>query len=165
VTAQTCSFLAQQAKKKVLLTPEEAYTCGLLHDLGEVVLIDNLKDDYVALWTRAHKERTPLFTAEQDALGYTHCDVGARVATRWGLPPAIVHAIAQHHATDDGIELDPVVVLTSRANLLVERLSAGDVKGASAVFSGPFRKRLGIDSETEAAAIAFITNALQTVEI
>jgi putative nucleotidyltransferase with HDIG domain len=165
VTAQTAAYITQRATKRVGITHEEAYSCGLLHDLGEVVLIDNLKEFYIKFWKRSQTENVPLFVMEQHSLGFTHADVGARVATQWGLPQQIVHAIGLHHASDTDVERDPVSVLISRANLLVERIAAGNASGAAGLLTGKIGNLLGITLDAEAATVDFVTNALQTVEI
>jgi len=165
VTAQTCAFLAQRAKKKVLVTPEEAYVCGLLHDIGQVVLLDNLQQVYVNVMKRAKKENLPLFLLEQQTYGFTHADVGGRVATQWGLPHAVVHAITFHHGSEGEASREPVVALILCANLLVERVTAGKIAAVSGLFASPLAAPLGISSEVETAAVEFVTDALKTVEI
>ncbi len=165
VTAQACSFLVPRAKKKLLISADEAYTCGLLHDLGKVVMLDNLRDFYAKFWVRAQAENIPAFVVEQQTLGFTHADVGARVAAKWGLPQTIAHAIGQHHAPDAEVARDPVVALISRANLLVERVAANNPNGAVGLFASPVTALVGIPPEAEAAAIEFVANALKTVEI
>ncbi|MBL8856908.1 MAG: HDOD domain-containing protein [Planctomycetes bacterium] len=165
VTAQTCAFLTQRAQRKILISAEEAYVCGLLHDLGQVVMIDNLKDFYVKVMKRAKSEHIPLFLAEQQALGFTHADVGGRVATMWGLPQTVVHAITLHHGPDAEAAREPVVSLILCTNLLVERVSAGNAAAASGLFATPIARPLGINSEVETAAIEFVAGALKAVEI
>jgi putative nucleotidyltransferase with HDIG domain len=165
VTAQTCSFLVQNARKKIQLAPEEAYTCGLLHDLGEVVLIDNLKEAYVEIWMRAQQSTMPLYMLEKNALGFTHCDVGAKVTKQWGLPPTVVRAVGAHHGRDAEIEAHPIVALISRTDHLVERLSGGNPREAVGSFTPKIAALLGIDAACEQKAIEFATHALQTVEV
>lgn len=165
VTAQACQFLVQKSKLKSPITPDEAYVCGLLHDLGQIVLIDNLRDFYVKFWKRAQVENVPLFVIEQQALGFTHADVGGRVAQRWGLPPEVVQAISFHHGPEAEAWKHPVVALILVANLFVERVSAGNVAGATGLFANPCAAALGITPDVEAAAIAFVREALESVEI
>jgi putative nucleotidyltransferase with HDIG domain len=74
-----------------------AFTAGLLHDIGRLALFyadPAAVDQAVA---HALAEDIPLDALEGDALGVTHDDVGGRLAARWGLPPATVAAIADHH--------------------------------------------------------------------
>ena len=82
----------------VVLVPDELYTCGLLHDLGKIVLANSIGESYVRLVEQCHLHR-PLWRAEQETLGFNHSDVGALVALRWRLPEAVVSSIQEHHAT------------------------------------------------------------------
>ena len=54
--------------------------------------------DYLAdVLERAESEGRALFEVEREQRGFTHAEVGAHVLGLWGLPPAIVEAVAYHH--------------------------------------------------------------------
>ena len=59
-TAQACHFIAKRCKRKLELSPEELYVCGLLHNLGQIVLLDNLKERYVDIAKEADAKRLPV---------------------------------------------------------------------------------------------------------
>jgi HD-like signal output (HDOD) protein len=73
--------------------PQEAFVCGLLHDVGRVVAVVCVE----TLLTRAGDTRT---LPEHDWLAIAdrvHIDLGTIVATKWGLPEVLKAAIAAHH--------------------------------------------------------------------
>jgi HD-like signal output (HDOD) protein len=74
-----------------------AFTAGLLHDAGKVVLASSLAEAYGEVIALAARERLPLWQAEHDRFGCTHAEVGAYVLSLWGLPDAIAEAVAWHH--------------------------------------------------------------------
>lgn len=76
---------------------EQAAVAGLLHDLGQLILAANLKDEYSQVWLQATQQRRPLDEVEHAALGTTHAEVGGYLLGLWGLPVPIVEAIAHHH--------------------------------------------------------------------
>lgn len=76
---------------------EQAFTAGVLHDVGKLILLDNLSTQYLELVTHARKQRQPLSELEQEVLGATHADVGAYLLDLWGLPAPLVEAVALHH--------------------------------------------------------------------
>lgn len=75
-----------------------AYSAGLLHDIGELVIATQLPESLEQINMLAVKdpERTQL-DIEDEVLGATHADIGAYLLTQWGLPYDIVDAVARHH--------------------------------------------------------------------
>jgi HD-like signal output (HDOD) protein len=76
---------------------KDAFTAGLLHDSGMLILAENCTDAYKEILDMAEAERLPLEQVEQAALGCTHAEVGAYLLGIWGLPDSIVEAVAFHH--------------------------------------------------------------------
>jgi len=77
--------------------PDEAFTAGLLHDVGRLVLAMRFKDDYWTV-TKGVAEREPVETLEREAFGIDHAEVGGWMLEAWALPPAIVEQVRSHHA-------------------------------------------------------------------
>ena len=76
---------------------EEAYTAGMLHDLGKLALAANLPQQYTDAAMRAASRNIPLWEAEEQVLGASHAELGASLLAIWGLPVGIVEAVALHH--------------------------------------------------------------------
>jgi putative nucleotidyltransferase with HDIG domain len=74
---------------------EEAFLCGLLHDIGKLLLLRHEPEMYRQVLQCGAEEET--LELEQELFGYTHAQVGALVARRWGLPDEISYAIFNHH--------------------------------------------------------------------
>ena len=79
---------------------EESFLCGLLHDIGKLLLLNHDAEGYEAV-QRCDSE-SQLLDREQAAYGYTHAQVGALVARRWNLPEQVSHVIYYHHQPSDG---------------------------------------------------------------
>jgi putative nucleotidyltransferase with HDIG domain len=77
---------------------EEGFVCGLLHDIGKVIMAMNLPEETkaVALTCREQDGRS-WWEVEREMLGFTHPEVGALVAIRWDFPQAYCDAIEYHH--------------------------------------------------------------------
>ncbi len=74
-----------------------AYTAGLLHDLGKLVLAANLPAPFSEALQRATAEGRPGWEIEREVLGASHAEVGAALLAVWGLPAPILEAVAHHH--------------------------------------------------------------------
>jgi HD-like signal output (HDOD) protein len=76
---------------------------GMLHDIGELVLVANLPGQYTAALELAAARQIPVFEAEKATLGATHADVGGYLIGLWGLPGAIGEAVLFHHSPDSSL--------------------------------------------------------------
>ncbi|HVP45196.1 MAG TPA: response regulator [Bryobacteraceae bacterium] len=70
---------------------------GLLHDTGRLVLAANLPESFEQILRLAAEKRILYWEAEREVFGTTHAEVGAYLFGLWGLPEAIVEAVAYHH--------------------------------------------------------------------
>jgi HD-like signal output (HDOD) protein len=75
---------------------EEAFTAGMLHDIGKLVLAVNLPNEYTKAIHMAHTGLA-LPLAELQVFGANHADVGGYLIGLWGLPVPVVEAVALHH--------------------------------------------------------------------
>jgi HD-like signal output (HDOD) protein/CheY-like chemotaxis protein len=76
---------------------EAAFTSGLLHDAGRLLLATSLPERYGLLLNKAREDREMVWQAELAELGASHAEVGAYLLGIWGLPQDIVEATAFHH--------------------------------------------------------------------
>lgn len=72
----------------------DAFTSGLLHDIGKLLFVDNLTKEYARLISELNG---PLVEAEIKEFGCHHGEVGAYLLSLWGLPDKIVEAVLWHH--------------------------------------------------------------------
>jgi putative nucleotidyltransferase with HDIG domain len=76
---------------------DAAFTAGILHDTGKLVLASALPEHYRRAVQLAADELMPQWQAEANVFGVSHAEVGAYLLGLWGLPAAIVEAVAWHH--------------------------------------------------------------------
>lgn len=92
--AMAARHIARKAKYAQL---DLAYTSGLLHDIGKVILNNAMKESYHEVVVKVSEGNVDFIEAENAVLGFNHALVGARVAEKWNLPPELVDTIAHHH--------------------------------------------------------------------
>ncbi len=77
---------------------EDACIAAMLHDVGKLMLANNLPEQFQQVINLAAEQQIPFTLAEQEVFGATHAGVGACLLGLWGLPSTIVEAVAFHHA-------------------------------------------------------------------
>ncbi|MCP4582540.1 MAG: HDOD domain-containing protein [candidate division Zixibacteria bacterium] len=76
--------------------PEEAFTCGLMHDLGILFFVQEFPEKYVKVLQATTPDK-PLEENESEIFGMNHAEVGGRIAEAWKLPKVISQSISNHH--------------------------------------------------------------------
>lgn len=76
---------------------EDSFTAGLLHDIGKLVLVASAPEKYDDAIADSASEGEPHRNAERKIFGTTHTEVGTYLVWLWGLPDAVVEAVAYHH--------------------------------------------------------------------
>lgn len=75
----------------------QAFTAGLLHDVGRLVLASKVERKYAFILRQSNNDENIMCEIEQTVFGLTHAEVGAYMIGLWGLHDPIVEAIAYHH--------------------------------------------------------------------
>lgn len=79
---------------------EQAFTAGLLHDVGKLMLANSFGAQYFAQVTRSANERRALDEIENEVFGTDHAEVGACLLQLWGLPSPLMEAVLWHERPD-----------------------------------------------------------------
>lgn len=87
-------MLAERSEPQLV---EQAFTAGLVHDIGKLILAANVPAEYIEVWARAQSLPGSLLQAELEAFQATHAEVGAYLLGIWGLPVPLMEAVAWHH--------------------------------------------------------------------
>ncbi|HLO64066.1 MAG TPA: HDOD domain-containing protein [Azonexus sp.] len=82
--------------------PDEAYLSGLLHDIGELILLSAIGAPYRRFLVNS-AENPQLLAEEVQLFGTTHADVGGWLIDHWGLDSVLADGTAFHHAAANQI--------------------------------------------------------------
>ena len=92
-TALAASEICRQAKMR---GADEAFSCGLLHDVGKLILLRADAPFYSDL-LKSGEEVGDISVIEQRTLGFDHAELGAAAGIAWKLPGPVCHMIRYHH--------------------------------------------------------------------
>ena len=81
--------------------PEDLYICGLLHDIGKIILMEKANSEYLRILARAAAEHRSEVELETEMLGYNHADLGSVLAIKWFLSEDLTTAIRYHHTPSE----------------------------------------------------------------
>ena len=94
--------------------PEIAFSLGLLHDIGKLVIDQLAPHHYTAIVETAKADESTFVDAEEKLGIPGHCEVGAVLARKWRMPPLLAEGIRHHHCADlaAGHRLTPIMLIT-----------------------------------------------------
>jgi len=97
ITASAAEIIALEATGMNVEKPV-AFTVGLLHDIGKLVMSQALTPDLqVAIRQLIENQKISRSEAEKTVLGTDHGEVGAYLLRTWNLPEKIIEATVNHH--------------------------------------------------------------------
>ena len=126
--------LIAQAERAEPHAVNEAFTAGMLHDVGRMVLAANFPDECNAATDLAASKSISRLEAEREIFGSTHAEAGGYLLGLWGLPVPVVEAIALHHTPSESFSRTfTALTAVHVADVLAEALSPSQEGESQAV--------------------------------
>lgn len=91
------ALIARELARSIGADEDAAFTLGLVHDIGRLVLVTAYSESYSQVIEYRAMHDCQIYAAERHVFGLDHADVGARLAEHWHFAPETVSAIAIHH--------------------------------------------------------------------
>lgn len=124
--AAACEVLARHTKKVV---PEEAFVAGLLHDIGHLVLLMAVPDEFMQVMAMGP---VSMVENERRTIGMAHTRAGQKLLKQWKLPTNLCDAIRFHHTPK---------VITGKEDPLISLVAMGDL--FASVHGNVYERSLG----------------------
>jgi HD-like signal output (HDOD) protein/ActR/RegA family two-component response regulator len=148
VTTGRFSQAIAQSPNDQQTVADQAFSAGLLHDLGKLLLAANLPEKYSQVLALARERRLSLSEAETEHFGACHAEIGACLLSIWGLPKAIVEAVAlHHHPSRLPVRAFTPLTAVHAANVLAHEASAEQSLGCPAEMDREYLGKLGIEAQ------------------
>ena len=131
--ATEVAFLSEKlARFSGKAIPDQAFTAGLLHDIGKAVLDQVMAVDYPLFYRKmVGSEQGDLVGIEKEVFGYDHNEIGLRLSEKWSLPDTLKEVITYHHQPDRATQNPEMVQIVFLANILSHCYSAGQSIGST----------------------------------
>ncbi|WP_206811142.1 HDOD domain-containing protein [Paradesulfitobacterium ferrireducens] len=126
---QHSMLTAMTAKKlcKILKLPhgDTAFTAGLLHDIGKIIITVYLQEIGSYILKKINDSSLTYAELEEKVIGFGHATVGGFIAKHWNLPPELVSAISYHHTLPSEDPHPDVTAVVHIANSLANTMGVG----------------------------------------
>jgi putative nucleotidyltransferase with HDIG domain len=92
------ALIAQQLARAGSMPSGEAYTAGILHDIGRLALAVISAKEYTSLLETHSGSASSVLQAERELFGFDHCEVGQHLIRDWKLPENFGSIVSDHHS-------------------------------------------------------------------
>lgn len=133
-----CGLLARRLAAGTGLDGEALFLGGLLHDVGQLVILDATPRDALSVWQedgQLDPQRVEAVVAEAGFFHWDHALVGEALLRRWGLPELFAVIARWHRAPEQATAFGPEVAVVGLANAM-SRYAADDT-ALSALAAAP----------------------------
>jgi putative nucleotidyltransferase with HDIG domain len=134
------AYVARMVAEKAGEDEDAAFLCGLLHDIGKLLIL-KLAFDY--------RQRTGAVVPSEvvaAAIEHDHANVGAVTLKRWGLPASLEEPIRCHHDCKAATSNPREVMVAYVANRLSHRYGFGCDPDVYNIVGDPAFRELGLDA-------------------
>ena len=132
------SICSQMIMERIFgLNGEDAFLCGILHDIGMIVE-DQTAPDLFSKVCNSYDENSKLITDyENEIVGTDHCEIGHLLAKDWQLPIDVQEGILRHHETMDHVSPSSLTGVIQLSEYIVSQLDYTAIPGMKAKLSLP----------------------------
>ena len=139
--ALASAWFAQEVARMKRWNVEEAFLGGLVHDLGEAVVLN-------ALLELGAARGTPVPAPDVEAASrLVHAQVGAALLAAWKLPARVIASTRHHHAPEDALEGSNLACVVALADLLSRWALGLDALTDDAAKTGRVHQKLNLYPE------------------
>lgn len=128
IHCQGCGVLARLIAKKTSASPvlaDQAFTAGLLHDMGKLVFNKYRYDQFETAIATTVDQNAELYQTEKNILGITHMEIGYHLSKWWNLPEYISQTVRMHHNPNLCEGYPDLTRIVFVANAMIHKMNIG----------------------------------------
>jgi HD-like signal output (HDOD) protein len=114
---------------------EDAFLCGILHDIGMIIEDQVAKDLFVQTCEAYDPESKSITDYEREIIGTDHCELGSLLAKTWKLPAEVQKGIQDHHNVLDQVSPSSVTGIIQTADYMACQMKHPALPGMHGVLS------------------------------
>jgi putative nucleotidyltransferase with HDIG domain len=142
---------------------EEALVCGLMHDIGKPVMLQNLRARYTEILGQVYSGNSSFHQMEFMVFGFSHAHVGALLARKWNFPPQLAEAVGYHHNPMSAPNYRQLACIVNLANLFMIYMGIGFEKDKNLLLEKQAAaEQLNLNASRLEAIMAEIQSVMQT---
>lgn len=123
--ALAANVIAKQARRT---DPEDAFIGGLLHDVGKVVLNNELPEKFASVMQKVYNDAVPFEEAEKEVFEFSQREVGAFIVKKWGFPEKLenlIRSFDDHGALDVDKQTSNLAFTIALADRMCQKFGMG----------------------------------------
>ena len=137
------SICSQMIMERIFgLNGEDAFLCGILHDIGMIVEDQTVPDLFFRVCNTFDENSKPITDCEKEVVGTDHCEIGHLLAKDWQLPIDVQEGIQRHHKTMDHVPPSSLAGVIQLAEYIVSQLDYTAIPGMKAKLSLPLANHI-----------------------
>jgi HD-like signal output (HDOD) protein len=118
IAKQLCQQFAQDYT-------DSAFLAGLMHDIGKLLLMQRVGEQYSKILSKVESDGTPFHIAESEEFPFDHTEVGQLIAQRWGFTDDLKLAIRNHHLSFNDLNGISLAGIIKCADMISYIIGAG----------------------------------------
>jgi len=112
-----CALISEQLAMVFRMNKDDAYTAGVMHEIGRLAMAAIKPTDYAALLSSYTGTATDILASERELFGFDHSEAGMKMVEGWHLPEHFEGVVNGQHTrreTTGPWEMADVVHLSCR---------------------------------------------------
>jgi putative nucleotidyltransferase with HDIG domain len=155
------SICSQMIMERVFgLNGEDAFLCGILHDIGMIVEDQTAPDLFSIVCNTYDENSKPITDYEKEIVGTDHCEIGHLLAKEWQLPIEVQKGIQHHHKTLDHVSPSSLTGVIQLSEYIVSQLDYTAIPGMKAKLSLPLATHIRANVKEYKALVRELPNEM-----